>query len=213
VSHAPDGTPAGVLQDDTPALSADGRFVAFTSTRSDLAGEPGGAVNVYLWDRENGAVTLAGASQRVGIPFPLRHPALSADGRWLVFLSNAETPAPGFDNPGHANQVVLFDRVTGARTLLTPSALVPGQADQMGAALPAITPDARWIAFQVFGAGLYLYDRLAGTASLVAATQGSALLLSDDGREIALESPLSNLVPRDFNGVRRDVFLFSGARP
>ncbi len=170
-------------------------------------------MSVYVWDRESGAITLAGVSDLPIRGYAPRRPALSADGRWLVFLSNAETPAPGFDNPGHADQVVLFDRVTGARTLLTPSALVPGQADQADAALPAITPDGRWIAFQVFGAGLYLYDRLAGTASLVAATEGNALLLSDDGREIALESALSNLVPRDYNGVRRDVFLFSGARP
>jgi Tol biopolymer transport system component len=196
VSHAPDGTTAGVLQDETPALSADGRFVAFTSTRSDLGGAPGGDLNVYLWDRTTGAVTLAGASDRAGRGFPLRYPHLSADGRWLVFLSNRSL-VPGSDNPAQADQVYLYDRISGSLTLVSP----------FGGPL-AISADGRYVV-----TGLSLYDRIAGTTTLLAKAWADDLLLSADGHSLAFQTRTPNLVPGDFNGVWEDVFLLSGVTP
>jgi Tol biopolymer transport system component len=195
VSHAPDGTAASdISQDETPALSADGRFVAFVSGRGDLGGTPGGDVNVYLWDRESGAVTLAGASDRLVRGSMPRHPVLSADGRWLAFLSNRSL-VPGSDNPSHADQVYLYDRVSGALTLVGFS----------GGPL-AISADGRYVA-----TGLDLYDRLSGAATVLAAVPVYDLLLSADGHSAAFQSPASSLVTGDFNGVRMDVFLFRQA--
>jgi Tol biopolymer transport system component len=227
VSHDRSGAPADVLQDDTPALSADGRFAAFTSGRGDLGSEPSGdtaEINVYLWDRDSGGVTFLGGSSRVPHGFQPRQPALSADGRQVAFLTNAETPAPGFDNPGRTDQVVLYDRIAATRTLLTPSALLSGQASQGTAASPLLTPDGRYVAFASSGDllpgdsatdGLFLYDRIAGVTSLVARVPYSTLALRGasapqlraDGRSLAFQSRWSGLVPGDFNGVRDDVFL------
>jgi Tol biopolymer transport system component len=227
VSQDRSGAPADVVQDENPALSADGRFAAFTSGRSDLGSEPGGEtaeINVYLWDRESGGVTFLGGSSRVPHGFAPRQPALGADGHWVAYLSNAETPAPGFDNPGRTDQVVLYDRIAGTRTLLTPSALLAGQASRGTAASPLLTPDGRYVAFASSGDllpgdpatdGLFLYDRIAGVTGLVVrmpystlATRGaSAPQLSADGRALAFQSRWSGLVPGDFNGVRDDVFL------
>jgi Tol biopolymer transport system component len=224
VSHDRSGAPAEVVQDETPVLSADGRFVAFTSGRRDLGSESGEDINVYLWDREGGGVTFLGGSSRASRGFAPRQPALSADGLWVAFLSNAEAPAPGFDNPGRTDQVMLYDQSAGIRTLLTPSALLAGQASQGTAASPLINADGRYVAFAASGdpspdgsatEGLFLYDRIAGTASLAARmpyytlafTGGSAPRLSADGRAIAFQSRWSGLVPGDFNGVRDDVFL------
>jgi Tol biopolymer transport system component len=218
VSHDPSGAPAGVFQGEIPALSADGRFVAFTSGRGDLGGEPGGDVNVYLWDREGGGLTLLGVSSLLIRNFVPRLPTLSADGGRVAFLSNAETPTPGFDNPGHTDQVVLYDRTTGTSTLATASAVATGQGDQGSATDPAITPDGRRVAFTSQGSnllpgvatmdGIYLYDHDSAAISLVAPAFGIPLP-SADGRFVAFESTASNLVARDFNGVRSDVFLFS----
>jgi Tol biopolymer transport system component len=221
VSHDPSGAPAGVFQGEIPALSADGRFVAFTSGRGDLGGEPGAAVNVYLWDREGGGVTLLGVSSLPVRDFVPRLPTLSADGGRVAFLSNAETPAPGFDNPGHTDQVVLYDRTTGTSTLATASAVAAGQGDQGSATDPAITPDGRWVAFTSHASdllpgaaaamdGIYLYDHDSAAISLVAPAAGIPLP-SANGRFVAFESTASNLVARDFNGVRSDVFLFRPA--
>jgi Tol biopolymer transport system component len=194
VSHAPDGTAAGdISQDETPAFSADGRFVAFVSGRGDLGGAPGGDVNVYLWDRESGAVTLAGASDRRVRGSMPRHPVLSADGRWLAFLSNKGL-VPGSDN---GDQVYLYDRVSGALTLVGTSR-----------GILAISADGRYIAN-----GLSVYDRVFGAATVLAAVPVYDLLLSADGHSLAFQSPASYLVFGDFNGTRADVFLFSGVTP
>ncbi len=219
VSHDPSGARAGVPQGSVPALSADGRFVAFESARSDLGTEPGGPFNVYLWDREGGGVTLLGSSSPGGPGYSPRLPALSADGGFIVFLSNARTPAPGLDNPGGGDQVVLYDRVAGTATLVTASALAAGQASEGGAGHPAITPDGRWVDFTSYAedllpgvttAGVFQVDRESGSLALVAPAIANAVLATG-GRSLAFESTASNLVPRDFNGVRDDVFLFTPA--
>ena len=215
VSHDPGGAPAGVPQDSIPALSADGRFVAFESSRSDLGQEPGANVNVYLWDREGGGVTLLSSSVPLVRPYQPRRPALSADGHFIVFLSKARTPVPGFDNPDGNDQVVLYDRVAGTSTLVTASSVAAGQASQGG--LPAISADGRWIDFTSYALdllpgvttdGVYQYDRLSGTLALVAPGIANAVLASG-GQPFAFQSTFSGLVPRDFNGVDNDVFLFS----
>jgi Tol biopolymer transport system component len=206
VSHDHNGAGAGVSQDETPVLSADGRFAAFCSRRNDLGSVPGRDFNTYLWDRENGGVTLLGGSR--SNTYPPCQTALSADGRWAAFLSNADHPAPGFDNPAGTPQVVLYDRVAGTSTLVTASALVPGQASQGSARDPAISPDGRYVAY--VSGGLYLYDRVAGTTIAVTPAPDAAVpRLGADGRSIAFESRAAGVVPRDFNGARTDVFLFT----
>jgi Tol biopolymer transport system component len=229
VSHDRAGAPAGVPQEEALALSADGRFAVFSSGRADLGSVPGSEINVYLWDREGGGVTLLGGSFRAVRGFAPRQPALSADGRFVVFLSNDETPAPGFDNPGRTDQVVLYDRVAGTSTLVSASALAPGQGSQGYATDPTISPDGRYVAYTssapdlvtpgptLLYQAIYLYDRVAGAT--IATTPPPAVpnfyagrfapLLSADGRSIAFESRSPGLVPRDFNGIRTDVFLFS----
>ncbi len=228
VSHDRTGAAAGVGQDETPALSADGRFVAFCSGRNDLGEVPGLDLNTYLWDRESGGVTLLGGSTRSGRFAPPCQPTLSADGRWVAFLSNAETPAPGFDNPARTLQIVLYDRIAGTSTLVTSSVLAPGEGSQGGAFNPAISPDGRYVAYAGNGLDLvapgqtssgnavYLYDRVAGTTTPVTPLPpvysflgGFAPRLSADGRSVAFESSAPNLVPRDFNGFRTDAFLFT----
>ncbi|MGH7487933.1 MAG: TolB family protein, partial [bacterium] len=123
------------------SLSADGRFVAFSSLGRDIAEtlDPELLENFFLYDRLTGAVTLAGGSGRI----EQSPPTLSADGRWLAFVGN-DPLTPTYTNLG---QVYLFDRISATTTLLTPSALLPDEAGQGGSEKLSISGDGQSIAF------------------------------------------------------------------
>src|SRR5207249_9937543 len=95
VSVASDGTQANNVS-SYPALSADGRFVAFQSDATNLvAGDTNGATDVFVHDRQTGAtervsVASGGGTQgnRNSGGF-LSSPALSADGRLAASQSAA----------------------------------------------------------------------------------------------------------------------------
>src|SRR5882672_3921736 len=74
-----------------PAISADGRFVTFSSAASNLvAGDANGANDVFVRDRQAGTTTRvsvapAGAEANDGS----YSPSISSDGRYVAFLSDA----------------------------------------------------------------------------------------------------------------------------
>src|SRR5688500_11147230 len=86
VSESADG-PSGL-----PSISADGRFVLFTSAANNLleTNPTGLAISLYLHDRVEGTTALANA--------PARGDALgglmSADGRFVTFMSAATNVIP-----------------------------------------------------------------------------------------------------------------------
>jgi Tol biopolymer transport system component len=105
-----------------PAVSADGRFVAFASDASNLVSgdDRNRGADVFLFDRETEAIARvsrgADGSSPSGVSI---HPAISADGRYIAFQSDAPNlvcadACRGRD--GDINllwDVFLFDRVTG----------------------------------------------------------------------------------------------------
>ena len=86
-----------------PAISADGRFVAFASASTNLPGAPGGglgAQNIYVRDTCTGATVCSPSTTMVSVDGggnPIlgnsQLPAISDDGRFIVF--STQTPAPG----------------------------------------------------------------------------------------------------------------------
>jgi hypothetical protein len=124
VSAATDGTP-GNNNSFTPAMSATGRFVAFTSFASNLvAGDTNGERDVFLRDRdtdgdgvfdEAGAVSTVRVSQRGAVQGngASETPAITPDGRYVVFASYASNLfATG--QPALSVSVVLrWDRLSG----------------------------------------------------------------------------------------------------
>ena len=101
------------------ALSADGRFVAFTSAAPDLvAGDTNGVSDVFVHDRQTGA------TERVSVDSAGTQPngdstdvALSADGRFFAFTSAAPDLVAG-DTNGAAD-VFAHDRGTTAADQIT----------------------------------------------------------------------------------------------
>ena len=77
-----------------PRASADGRYVAFSSTAATLvAGDTNGSADVFVKDRQTGAVTrvsvlTGGAQAPAGDSVA---PDISADGRYVTFVSAADS--------------------------------------------------------------------------------------------------------------------------
>jgi Tol biopolymer transport system component len=186
-----------------PHISADGRFVTFQSSASDLVpDDTNGVVDVFLWDSASGAVTRLTDGEGYSAS-----PRISATGRYVVFNSIT----PGETNEGH---VYMWDAATGETRRVS-----GGPSD----AAPDISGDGRYVTYQSYDSNLvsgdedgsedvYLWDAVTGETRRI--TDGDAPsvtpVISADGGAIAFDS-LASDIPEghgDTNGVR-DMFLWS----
>jgi Tol biopolymer transport system component len=135
----------------SPAVSADGRYVAFTST-AELDGAPDKPAaarrpfsQVYVRDTHLNVTRRVSVCPRGAAPNGRSwHPAISGDGRYVTFVSDATNLAPGDKN--RLADVFLYDTSTGATVLV--SRTVKGSAANGASALPAISADGEVVAFQ-----------------------------------------------------------------
>ncbi|MER7667589.1 hypothetical protein ABTY61_03875 [Kitasatospora sp. NPDC096128] len=93
---------------DNPTLSADGRFVAYASNRTDLTtGIHRGKINIYVTDRWTHTTRLVttGPAGGTGADNHSYRPTISADGGTVGFVSRADNltePAPAAPAAAHA---------------------------------------------------------------------------------------------------------------
>jgi Tol biopolymer transport system component len=178
----------------SPSLSADGRFLAFAAWARPGSGN---RWSVLLYDtKERKLLDLPGLN-RPGVD--ARQPALSADGRWLAYVSNARGGAGLTD-------VYLYDRKEGKHVEL-PGLNSPGMDAE-----PSLSADGRLIAFVSDrpggrgGRDVYLYDRalkkLLPLPGLNSAAHEQSPSLSPDGRYLAFVSE------RVGGAGERDVYLY-----
>jgi len=136
---------AGNGASSQPAISADGRYVAFTSAATTLASTPGGSgTQIFLRDTQANATILVsrdtvgnagnGASSQ---------PAISADGRYVAFTSAATTLAstPG----GSGTQIFLRDTQANTTTLVSQDTV--GNAGNGASSEASITSNGGFVAF------------------------------------------------------------------
>jgi Tol biopolymer transport system component len=202
----------------SPALSAGGNLVAFSSQSPDLVpGDTNRTADVFLHDRYEGttarvSVGNVGEQGNAGST----DPALSADGRWVAFASEASNLVTGDTNG--VSDVFLRD-VRQGRTTRIPR---PADAESGPACQPAISGDGTTVAYVVHNGGNCVEDGTAaavfayrqGITTLVsAAPDGSPgdgpswePVLSGDGLTVAFSSDAANLVDDDSNSVT-DVFV------
>jgi Tol biopolymer transport system component len=185
----------------TPSLSADGRYVAFASSATNLiAGQATGCANcaqIFVRDRVTGATTLESVSSS-GAPGDMvsRTPALSESGRYLVFSSPSTNLRAGPVPP--ATQIYVRDRLRQTtERVSTTSTGVPGDGDST---TPSVSADGRYVLFTSSASNLrpdggipcgsvcvnqpgtptgtqqqiYLHDRDSGTTSLVSGAGSTA---------------------------------------
>ena len=216
--------PGGVQANEPsflPALSRDGRFVAFYSAATNLvAGDTNGVTDVFIRDRQNGSTNRVsiGPGGTQGNDSSL-NPAISADGRFVAFDSFASNLVPG-DRNG-ATDIFVRDRELGTTRRVS---VGPGgvQANEASTAA-AVSANGRFVAFDFFASNLvpgddnfardvFVHDRRAGATRRVsvgsAGSNGDSFFpaISADGRFVAFVSSATNLVPGDTNNVD-DIFV------
>lgn len=206
-----------------PAISADGRFVAFSSSSYSLVPwDTNGQRDVFVHDRQTGATTRVSVSSsgRQG-NYQSNSAEISADGRFVVFTSLASTLVTGDSNL--VEDIFVHDRLTGATTCVSVDS--SGAQGNHHSYSPTISADGRFVAFTSYASNLvpgdtnakediFVHDRQTRETTRVSVDssgeQGNDYsrlsTLSADGRYMAFSSAASNLVPGDSNAVE-DAFV------
>ncbi len=222
VSVAPGGLEAN-SHSGSPALSADGRFVAFQSLASNLvAGDTNSTWDVFVYDRLSAATDCVSVdSAGVQGNSTSWEPSISADGRFVAFQSFATNLVAGDTNANP--DVFVHDRQSGTTERVSvDSAGAEGDSNSGGASISA---DGRFVAFESFATNLvagdangswdvFVRDRQNGTTEAVSVDPGGAVgnsgsdepSTSADGRFVAFRSFATNLVAGDTNG-ELDIFV------
>jgi hypothetical protein len=141
---------AAAVAEETPAVSLDGRYVAYTAAQNDHA-------QVFLRDTCEGAAAgcqprtmlLSAAADGTAANDDSHTPSMSSDGRYVAFSSAATNLA---ENAPAGRQVYLHDTCAGAADSCKPSTNLIS-LDSNGALvgtesiLPSVSSSGRFIAF------------------------------------------------------------------
>ncbi len=205
------------------AISADGRYVAFTSHATNFAaGDSNGVEDIFVRDLVNGFTERVNLdSTGAQADGACMGPSISADGRFVVFQGLATNLVAG-DTNGKWD-VFVRDRLNGTtQRVSVDSSGAQGDGNSDSA---TITPDGRFVAFRSAATNLiagdtngksdtFLHDRQTGATERVSISSSGAEgdgdtfaeALTPDARHVVFTSAASNLVPGDTNG-RWDVFV------
>jgi Ca2+-binding RTX toxin-like protein len=206
------------------SISADGRFVAFDSSASNLVpGDTNNRDDIFVRD------TLTNTTTRVSVDSAGNQgnsssdsPSISADGRFVVFESFASNLVPGDTN----SRQHIFVRDTLTNTTTGVSVDSAGNLGNSGSEGASISADGRFVVFESYASNIvpgdtnsntdiFVRDTLTNTTTRaveIASNPAFGSIFSDpfsisaDGRFVTFESLASNIVPGDTNS-SYDIFL------
>ena len=209
----------GVEISSFPAISANGRFVAFGSGNRFVPADTDDRADIYLRDRRTGVTTQVSVdSSGVGADRYCLGVVMSTTGRFIAFSSPATNLVPGDTND--YSDVFVHDRETGQTTRVSVDS--SGMEGNGPSQYPGISGDGRFVVF--FGSAtnlvqgdlnqksdVFLHDRATATTTRVSVDnfgnegddhccEFSRPVISIDGDHIAFSSKSTNLVPIDTNG-------------
>jgi len=205
-----------------PAISADGRYVAFTSWASNLVeGDYNGTSDIFVHDRQTSTTTCASVNSSgvVGV-HSSHYPAISADGRYIAFMSYATNLVDGDTN--NSRDIFVHDLITGVTTRVSVDS--NGTQGNTHSNTVDISADGRYVFFSSSASNLvngdtngkediFVHDRLEGTTIRVSldsdcseANGNSIRPVVAEDLWVTFESYATNLVSGDSNEVR-DIFL------
>jgi Tol biopolymer transport system component len=204
------------------SMSADGRFVVFDSSASNLvSGDTNNATDIFVHDRTGGTTVRVDVPDAGGqADFDSSFACTSADGAHVAFASYASNLVP---NDTNGKDVFQCSRSGGSMSRVSVPSLATGNSYSTDAAL---SPDGRFVTFVSNATNLvdndtngyidaFLFDRNSGAIERVNLVTGGAeangptfaSALSSDGRYVAFDSEATNLFANDTNGNDKDVFV------
>lgn len=209
----------------TISVSADGRYVAFTSRAVNLTDtvDTGTYRDVFLHDSQTGETVFVSKNSDGEIANGDSYsPKISANGQFVVFHSWASNLIDGDEND--YRDIFVYDRVNDELSVVSVSS---SGAQLTGDSIrPSISADGQYVAYETNGAGavtgdsnskrdIIVYDTESGENTRVSvATDGTQsggdcyrAVISADGRYVAFDSSGSALVDDDENE-ERDVFVY-----
>jgi Tol biopolymer transport system component len=218
---------------DPLGISADGRYVVFTSSATNLvaAVDNNNQTDVFVRDLQSGTTALVSVNRNGGTSVggdESDGAVLTPDGRFVAFMSEARDLLP-LDS-GFRRQVFVRDLQTGVTTLATPSRFGTGGADGDTDARRerdmAISSDGRYVAFvsdaddlvdndKNLAQDVFVRDTKLGVTTLVSVRAGTAsgnatsgqLAMSPDGRFVAFVSAADDIVAGLDTNQQQDVFV------
>jgi Tol biopolymer transport system component len=210
-----------------PAISADGRSVAFESYATNLVPvDSNGVRDVFVWNADTNRVSAVSENRGTEANNEAFEPTISADGNLIAFSSSAGNLTPGVEGTSTVN-VYLRDMRSGEVTLISKNEKT-GKAG--GGSNPSISEDGSRIAFYnyfpltkedqntlwdiyVWESGNPKLKRVSKTASGGDKDQGEesssrvvSPSISGNGKYVAFATTATNMVSNDTNKLQ-DVFV------
>ncbi len=210
------------------ASSNDGRFIAFTTTKSLLPQDTNPHNDLYVIDRDSGILELASVDSDENIANGANfNPAISDDGRFVVFRSHGSNLVS--DDSNSNPDIFVRDRLNGTTTLISgvdPSLGTGSATGNSWSYNPSISGDGLFITYWSASTDLvpgdtngvfdlFLHDVTQATTERInRSPSGQQAVgghtheseLSKDGRFVVFWSRATNLVDNDTNGMA-DVFV------
>lgn len=210
---------AGNGPSSLPALSGDGRFVAFTSSSRNLTDDSPTTASTQIYVRDlaaGGTISLESKTwdNHVDTSGLMSMPALSGDGRYLAFESTVQLDNRDVrgDHDVSTWDVYLRDRTLQTTEVVSHSD-TPTYFPQLHSQSPSISANGRFVAFHSIDMGLvtgdangtrdvFLYDRTTTLLTLVSLNSdgvqanmpSSEPSVSGDGTLVLFASAATNLV-------------------
>lgn len=205
----------GNSDSDLPAISEDGRYIAFVSYADNLVdNDNNGNPDVFVHDSVTGETILVSVNiWDDSSAWGSSSPSISADGRYVAFDSYSYDLVEEDENGAY--DIFVRDLILGVTSKVTHA---PGGAPTNETSFaPDISADGRYITFSSWASNLtdgpdtnetldtFVYDRLSGETVRLSESAGGneannqslESVISADGTTIAFTSLASNLVPDD----------------
>lgn len=200
----------------SPSISADGRYVAFVSSATNLvAGDTNGRDDVFVRDLKTNTTSLVSiSSSGLHGNSNSQAPWISGDGRYVAFTSYASNLVSGDTN----GKVDIFVRDLQAGLTTIASVSTTGVASDDESFDPRISANGRYVTFTSYSktffpkgnlrtVEVYVHDLQTGVTDIVSLPPGGAVStngsdsgsISGDGRYVAFSTG-NRVFPWDGNG-------------
>jgi Tol biopolymer transport system component len=197
---------------DSPSVSADGQYVAFASSATNLVAGGTSGRQIFVKNLTSGATTLVSTNSAGSY---CDTPSISSDGTWVAFVSVAT-----------GTRQVYAKHLSGLGETKLVSADGSGNQGNNTSNGPRISTGGQYVAFSSYSSNLVTGDSngtedvfrkdlqsggIVRVSTDSSGAQGNGISespsISSDGRYVAFWSEASNLIASDANGALRDIFV------